>query len=322
MIGLQIAFARLGVSGFDSLLDFPDQAGFTPRDYLAMDRPMQIARAGARMIDPATMADLLRDRLLIWPGPPPLDLALHPSVLTELCRAADADTVIVDSLKDAALKLTEDETGAAYNRARPMAIQSGVQVIELHHIRKLTGGQKSQQPTLDSIYGSTWLTSGAGSVVLLNGSPGNPIIDFYHLKQPISEVGPFRILHHHDTGRSSIFHSVDLVELARGQYGVSAAEAASALFNTAKPSDGDKERARRRLHGLETQGRLWVYDKGDRTRPTRWKAITPGGSTQGSTGSTQQGGPRFPPSLKRGNVPPMDFWCCIRVISGAGESRS
>ena len=66
----------------------------------------------------------LDERLRIWPGPPPHDLARHPSLLARLCDQAGADTVVIDSLKDAALKLSEDEVGAAYNRhARP---QSGM----------------------------------------------------------------------------------------------------------------------------------------------------------------------------------------------------
>jgi len=36
----------------------------------------------------------------------------------------------------------------------------------------------------------TWLTSGAGSVILLNGQPGDPVVSLHPLKQPAAEVGP------------------------------------------------------------------------------------------------------------------------------------
>jgi hypothetical protein len=39
-----------------------------------------------------------------------------------LCEDADADTVVVDSLKDAAIGLSHDDVGSAYNRARQIAI--------------------------------------------------------------------------------------------------------------------------------------------------------------------------------------------------------
>ena len=41
----------------------------------------------------------------------------------------------------------------------------------------------------------TWLTSGAGSVILLNGQPGDPIVSLHHIKEPAAEVGPFKVLH-------------------------------------------------------------------------------------------------------------------------------
>ena len=89
--------------------------------YLAMDRPAQIARSLARHFRPDERG-VLDERLVIWKGPPPADLARHPGLLLDLARAAGASHVIVDSLKDAAIGLTEDEVGAGWNRARQTAI--------------------------------------------------------------------------------------------------------------------------------------------------------------------------------------------------------
>ncbi len=71
------------------------------------------------------------------------DLARQDRDLLAMCREADADTVVVDSLKDAALGLNDDEVGAGYNRARQRVIESGVQMLELHHNRKAAQGNGS-----------------------------------------------------------------------------------------------------------------------------------------------------------------------------------
>jgi hypothetical protein len=76
--------------------------------------PAETSRA---IIPPHAWRDELDQRLLVWQGPPPHDLARYRSLLLRLCEQADADTVIVDSLKDAAIGLSDD-VGAAYNRAR------------------------------------------------------------------------------------------------------------------------------------------------------------------------------------------------------------
>jgi hypothetical protein len=147
-----------------------------------------------------------------------------------------------------------------------------VQVIELHHLRKALSGAKATHPTIDDVYGSTWITSGAGSVILLNGKPGDPIVTFHHLKQPMAPVGPFQILHNDVTGRSTIWHEVNLVELARAKGSISAMDAAKAIHDTEKPTASEKQKARRRLDALVSSGHLWVVDQGDEKtlRPRMW----------------------------------------------------
>ena len=193
--------------------------------------------------------------------------------MLDLCRKADADTLIVDSLKDAAVGLTDDEVGSGYNRARQTVIAAGVEVVELHHQRKAVNGAKAEHPTLDDLYGSTWLTSGAGSVLLLTGAPGDPIVGLHHLKQPAAEVGPLRVIHDHDTGRSETWHATILVALARvTPGGISAVDAARAPFSTDHPRPADKEKGRRRLEQLRSSGQLCIVDQGDQAanRPRRW----------------------------------------------------
>jgi hypothetical protein len=268
----QLALGRLGFPGCDGLLGYRIRRGERRCLYLAMDRPKQAARSFRRMVSEDDRK-LLDERLSVWQGPPPFDLAKYPSLLLKLCEDADADTVIIDSLKDAAIGLSDDDVGAGWNRARQGALAAGVQVAELHHMRKALSGAKAEHPSIDDVYGSTWLTSGTGSVILLNGAPGDAIVSLFHLKQPMNQLGPFKVIHDETTGRSKIWHATDLVALARRREGVTALDAAKALFDTDKPTANEKEKARRKLDQLTRNGEIWVHDKGDKAtnRPAVWR---------------------------------------------------
>ncbi|MFG1780928.1 AAA family ATPase [Rhodococcus oryzae] len=249
LIGLRDSALGLPVKTVDKVL------------YLAMDRPKQIARALARTVTESDR-ETLTERLMIWPGPPPQDLARNPDVLAELANEAKADVVIIDSLKDAAIKLSEDEVGSGYNRARQTLLRDGVEIAELHHT------VKRSEPTLDSVYGSTWLTSGAGSVVMLTGNPGDPIIGFQHLKQPADTVGPWRLNHDQDAGAMTIEGEVNPLQLAReaGSDGVTAKDVASRIFETKAPDKNQIETARRKLAKLTKDGQL-TFAEGRRGGP-------------------------------------------------------
>lgn len=258
----QVLRARLGIG--DGLV-FGLPVAPTPGKvlYLAMDRPQQIRRALGRLFGPQDY-DVLRERLIVRPGPPPEDLAVNTDLLARLADKHDAGTVMLDSLKDAALGLSEDGPAAAYNRARQTAIAAGVQLLELHHMIK-RGPNGSKPKTLADVYGSTWLTAGAGSVIVLNGDPGDAVVELRHLKQPAAEVGPWRVLHDPITGLSSIFTSTDLVSLAAAYGDLSAKDAAKALAETDKPTPNDVEKARRKLTALVRSGRLIVTREGNKT---------------------------------------------------------
>lgn len=266
--------------------------------YLAMDRPAQIARGLRRAFDESERA-LLAESLRFWEGPPPGDVARHPDVLLSLAHLAEADVVIIDSVKDAAVGLTEDEVAAAYNRARQTCLANGVEVLELHHMVKR--GANGNKPTeLADVYGSAWLTAGAGSVMLLWGAAGDPIVEMRHLKQPAGEVGPWRLQHDHAMGTTSIFHGTDLVELllAAGPAGVTPTDAARQMFETEKPTDSEKEKARRRLNKLVTDK---VADRVEEARDV-WS----GGKPQvrffiARDGAESQPRPNHAPSLGNAN---------------------
>jgi replicative DNA helicase len=112
------------------------------------------------------------------------------------------------------------------------------------------------------VYGSRWLTAGMGSVLLLWGEAGDLVIELTHLKQPAEDVGPFRILHDHRAGSSTVFHPLDLEVLAAtAPVGLTAKAAASAIFASTKASPNEVEKARRRLDSLVAKGTLERHDR-------------------------------------------------------------
>jgi replicative DNA helicase len=243
-----------------------------------------------RMVQEADR-EVLADRLTVWQGPPPADFAREPGVLTEMARRYGADTVVIDSLKDVVAELSKDESGSGYNRARQLALAQGIQVVELHHQRKPADGNKRPR-SINEVYGSIWLTAGAGSVILLWGDPGDPIVDLHHLKQPVDEIGPLKLLHDADHGQVTVSRGVDLLGLVRALADAAAAAGLDAgqppatvarnLYSLDRaPEPKEIERARRALDRLEKKGLLICkpgIPGGHRKRPALYyPAATPGG---------------------------------------------
>lgn len=236
--------------------------------YLAMDRPRQASRALRRQLGHYSR-DHLDKRMTFWKGPPPHDLAKNTRMLTELADAAQADVVIVDSLKDAAIGLSDDEVGAGWNRARQALLASGRNILELHHIKKISGDKR---PDIADVYGSTWITSGAGSVILLNGNPGDAVVRFHHVKQPVEELGPWMLLHEQDTGTMTVHGQVDIVASAARSGGLTVKDAARLVFETDTPDRNQIEKTRRRLNALVRDGRLIATEPG-KPSPTTYVAV-------------------------------------------------
>jgi len=249
----QLVRGRLGLDS--KVLDLPVLEGKRVL-YLMGDRPQQIARSLLRAFTRDELADIATGpeaRLVLGWGPPPADVAKRPELLVELCAAAGADTLVVDSVKDAAIKLTDDEVGATYNRARQLAITAGVEVLELHHLVKRNSDGKTPTALAD-VYGSAWLTAGAGSVLLLTGEAGDPLVRAMHLKQPREPWGPAWIAHDHEHGRSAVQKRVDVLELLAVTQVQTAASAATAIFESERPTRSQIERARRQLDALVKRG--------------------------------------------------------------------
>lgn len=163
--------------------------------YLAMDRPRQAARSFHRMVT-NDQRRILNERLTVWKGPLPINLVADRYAFARWClrQCPDVSAVVVDSVKDLAAGISKDEIGSALNLAWQELIASEVDLMLLHHGRKAQQGAQRGK-TIDDIYGSTWLTSGLGSVLLLDGDPGAELVNAYHVKQPAETVPDFVIRH-------------------------------------------------------------------------------------------------------------------------------
>lgn len=249
-IAHQIVAALLGVRG--------DVLGYevTPALrvlYLAMDRPRQIRRAMRRLFKPEDR-DTIDGRLIVHRGPMFSDLAKRPGLVLEIAKDVNADVVFVDSLKDAAIKLSDDETGGNVNRAIQMCNAEDVDVCVLHHQRKGQDGAKPNK--LEDVYGSTWLTAGTGSVILVWGEAGAEIVELTHLKQPVDIVGPLTVHHDHIHGISTVESGFNVLQYLaqRGAAGSTVIEAARAQHGVADPSDAKRRQTARRLNRLVEEG--------------------------------------------------------------------
>jgi len=249
----QLMLARLGLR--EEVLGFPVEADTRPILYVAADRPRQIRRSLARMVGEDELA-VLEERLLVWTGPLPFDIGIDPRALAAFAKELDVGCVFIDSLKDVALDLVKDETGSRVNAAFQDLIAEGIELVVLHHQRKQQAGGVSKPKSLADVYGSTWLTAGAGSVLLLWGEPGDLVVELKHLKQPAEEVGPFTIVHDHARGFSTISEQVEVEKLLwqAGESGLSVADAALGMFGPS-PTRNETEKARRRLERLVKEGK-------------------------------------------------------------------
>lgn len=243
------------IGAFETVLGYPVRPASKVL-YLAMDRPRQIQRALARTFHEQHRA-LLAEHLLVHRGPLLSDLGKRPDLLLEMARQAGlqaGDVIIMDSLKDAAVKLSDDEVGGNVNRAIQFCNAADLDVGVLHHQRK---GQQGEKPTtLEDVYGNTWLTAGTGSVVLLWGEAGSETVELSHLKQPADPVGPLRIEHDHHHGTSRVERGFDVLTYLRAHpEGVTVAQAAQAEHAVIVSAGSAKwKRTERRLRRLVKDG--------------------------------------------------------------------
>jgi energy-coupling factor transporter ATP-binding protein EcfA2 len=270
----RLVLHRLGIREGD-VLGLPVAVEGRKVLYIAADRPRQAQRSFGRMCGEEDRR-ALAEWLAVWRGPLPFDLSARPEALAEFAAAHDAGTVVIDSLKDVARDLSKDETGSAVAAAFQHAVADGIQVAALHHQRKTPSGVGAAAPKrLADVYGSTWITAATGSVVLLWGDPGDPLVEMRHLKQPAEEIGPYTVQHDHEAGLPTIHHGVDLYTLLlRSAGGLTVKDAAAALFVTTKPTRNEVEKARRKLELLARDNLVIRVVAGTSTEPDVYRVLT------------------------------------------------
>ena len=263
-VAQQLVCRMIGI-GPPELFGFPVK----PADkvlYLALDRPRQAARSMRRMVS-EQHCQKLEERLTVWQGSPPIDVVANPGSLAALAQECGAQRIVTDSLKDLAPKLSDEDTGAAMHRAWQQCVEQGIDVLTLHHPRKAQGDNKRPK-TLADVYGSRWFTASCGSVILLWGEAGDPVVQLEHLKQPGDIVGPLTLLHDNHAGTTIVIDGVDVVERVRAAGGdTTPREFASSLFRTADPDRNAIEKARRKLDAAVRDGGLTAAPERPRNPP-------------------------------------------------------
>lgn len=225
--------------------------------YLAMDRPRQIARSLRRMVDEEDRATL-DARLMVWQGPLIADVVAAPGIFAAMAEHAGADTIVVDSVKDTSVGLTDSEGAGRYNRARQIALDAGVQMVEIAHQTKRGGGEGKSPKTLQDVHGGMELTAGAGSVMLIWGAAGDPVVEMRHLKQPMEALGPWQLVHDAPAGRTTIQESLDAYTVLKGSpyQSFTVMQIAEKISDAVKPSRADVERARRQAEKAVHDGHV------------------------------------------------------------------
>ena len=223
--------------------------------YLACDRPAQAMRSFRRMVTEDDRP-LLDDRLVVWRGPLPFDGAREDTGLLAMATELGADVLVLDSVKDIAADLSKEEAGQGINMALQRCVAAGIDVLGLHHQRKAQANAGKPKALAD-VYGSRWITAGAGSVAMLWGEAGDSVVELSHLKQPSESVGPMKIVHDHTTGTTTVAEQVDAWSAVKGATrGITAGGAAMIMFGEPTPDRNAIEKARRQLDRLARDGKV------------------------------------------------------------------
>ena len=158
--------------------------------YVAADRPRQAARSLKRMVRASDKA-MLASRLYVWDGDFKLD------DIPEVAERLLVGTVFVDTLGAVVPDVSSEESGLAIYHSLKRAVRAGVEVCLMHHNRKRGDNFRG----LDEVYGSQWITAGAGSVLMLRGESGDKQIKLRQVKVP-AEALSFDVEHDHLNGVS------------------------------------------------------------------------------------------------------------------------
>jgi hypothetical protein len=253
-----VIWGALGLT--PDLLDFPvepmDGGGIL---YLAMDRPRQIKRAMARFLRAypdrqEEITTVLRERLTIWEGPLPGDPTMDKRLLISMAEKFGRTRIVVDSLKDVIPNASDEAKAGGYNMARQEALAEGFEWIELHHNRK-AGAENKKPSTLDDVYGSRWITAGAGSVLSLFGQPGDIVLELTHLKPLGEPIMPTQVVITRQSGEMAVYEKTTPLDILRasGVQGLTVEDAARSMYGilgNRKLTPNEVENTRNKLNRM------------------------------------------------------------------------
>lgn len=163
--------------------------------YLSLDRDKQAQRSLRRMVETVP-----RGRLL-WHS----DFGNYrptrnpPKQLVEWIWMQRAETVIIDSLYGLIPSAKDEKAIEWYTIFLRGLAAAEIDVMVLHHFRK-KGSEESGGSLIDRLHGGQEIAASAGSVIVLDGEPGDREVEAYHVKQPGSVCGPWTLSHDHAKG--------------------------------------------------------------------------------------------------------------------------
>ncbi len=203
-IASQYVKARIGLDGWAGEMWGLPVAPLEPgrrAAYLAMDRTRQIQESLARGLVEDAHRGQLRDRLRIHAGPPPYRLSGDAGQQWVLDKVGefDAGLLVIDSRKDLGSTIDAEEV-SGISRLVQLLSSMDVEVLILAHPNER---RRNGPPTLSDISGFADVYNGLGSVLFVEGAPGDLVVEVHHLKPLRHEVmKPFKISHDKFSGRS------------------------------------------------------------------------------------------------------------------------
>lgn len=261
----QFTLARTGLSN-DEVLGFPVVQSDQPILYLALDRPEQIRRSIARMVDltDAAVRDRLKRKVIVWRGALPYHCDLDPKAFADWVMQIGGDDlglVVADSVKDMVSSCTEDSAGMGFNDTVQHITSRGVEFACCHHNRK-PNATNARPRKLADVYGSRWLTAGLGSVLNI-WKLDDQRRELTQLKTPYGNpVEPVEYADDYQRGISSTTERwTDTLVTAlatAGDKGLTDAEAVAEAFKVG-PTDDSYHACRKRITRLLQR---WTADTG------------------------------------------------------------
>ena len=171
--------------------------------------------------------------------------------------------------------MVKGESATAWNREVQVAIAAGIQVLILHHDTKkpLNSDGTSRTPTIDRLYGSTFVTAGMGSVLHLDQTDNT--LKLRQLKPVVEQQPTLVIQHDNTTGRTIISANDNQCEIlaAIGPNGATTQEINQRLGAT---NDISKQALKRALERLMKARLISCERPAKRGMPNRYRLQTEG----------------------------------------------